>query len=43
VVDEGRLVGIVAKLDAVKCIYQDRQKAAVKDVMSTRLLVTYPD
>jgi CIC family chloride channel protein len=43
VVDEGRLVGIVAKLDAVRCIYQDRPQASVKDIMSNKLVVTHPD
>ncbi len=43
VVDEGRLVGIVAKLDAVRSIYQDRPRASVKEIMSSKLVVTYPD
>jgi CIC family chloride channel protein len=43
VVDEGKLVGIVAKLDAVRCIYQNQPKASVKDIMSSKLVVTYPD
>ena len=43
VVDGGKLVGIVAKLDAVRCIYQDRPEASVKEIMSSKLVVTYPD
>ncbi|VVB62416.1 Methylated protein [uncultured archaeon] len=43
VVDGGMLLGIVAKLDAVRCIYQDRPQASVKDIMSTKLVVTHPD
>lgn len=43
VVDEGKLVGIVAKLDMVECIYRDRPLAFVKEIMSTKLVVTYPD
>ena len=43
VVDEGKLVGIVAKLDAVRCIHQDRPQASVKDIMSSKLVVTHPD
>ncbi len=43
VVDESKLVGIVAKLDAMRCVYQDLPDASVKEMMSTRLIVTYPD
>lgn len=43
VVDYGKLVGIVAKLDVVGCIYQDRPRASVNEIMSTKLVVTYPD
>jgi len=43
VIDGGKLVGIVAKLDAMRCIYQDRPKASVKEIMSSKLVVTYPD
>jgi CIC family chloride channel protein len=43
VVDEGKLVGIVAKLDMVGCIYRDRPLAFVKEIMNTKLVVTYPD
>ena len=43
VVDGGKLVGIVAKLDAVRCIYQDLPEASVKEIMSYKLVVTYPD
>ena len=43
VVDGGKLMGIVAKLDAVRCIYQDLPEASVKKIMSSKLVVTYPD
>jgi len=43
VVDEGKMVGIVAKLDAVRCIHQDRPLVSVSDIMSTKLIVTHPD
>ena len=43
VVDEGKLVGIVAKLDMVGCIYRDRPLAFVKEIMSTKLVVTYQE
>ncbi|VVB72382.1 Inosine-5'-monophosphate dehydrogenase [uncultured archaeon] len=43
VVDSGKLVGVVADLDAVRCICQDRPEALVKDIMSSRLVVTFPD
>jgi len=43
VIDGGKLVGIVAKLDAMRCIYQDRPQLSVKDIMSTKLVVTHPD
>ena len=43
VVDEVKLVGIVAKLDMVGCIYRDRPLAFVKEIMSIKLVVTYPD
>ncbi len=43
VVDEGKLVGIVAKLDAMKFIFQDQPEASVKDIMSSKLVVAYPD
>jgi CIC family chloride channel protein len=43
VVDESKLVGIVAKLDVVRCIYEDRPEASVKEIMSPRLVVTYLD
>lgn len=43
VVEEGKLVGIVAKLDAMRSIYQDRPRASVKEMISSRLVVTYPD
>lgn len=43
VVNDGKLVGIVAKLDVVGCIYQDRPCASVNEIMSTKLVVTYPD
>ncbi len=43
VVDEGKMVGIVAKLDAVRCIHQDRPMVSVSDIMSSKLIVTHPD
>jgi len=43
VVDGGKLVGIVAKLDAMRSVYQDQPDASVKEMMSTKLIVTYPD
>lgn len=43
VVDGGRVVGIVAKQDTVRCIYQDRPQASVKDIISPKLVVAYPD
>jgi CIC family chloride channel protein len=43
VVDEGKLVGIVAKLDAMRCIYEATSEASVKDVMSTDLVLTNLD
>ena len=43
VVDNGKLVGIVAKLDAMRSIYQDSPRASVKEMMSSKLVVTYPD
>ena len=43
VVNKGKLVGIVARLDAVRCIYQDRPQVLVKEIMSSKLIVTYPD
>jgi predicted transcriptional regulator len=33
----------VAKLDAVRCIRQDRPEASVKKIMRSELVVTYPD
>jgi CIC family chloride channel protein len=43
VVDGGKLVGIVAKPDAMRFIFQDQPEASVKEIMSTELIVTYPD
>lgn len=43
VVDGGKLVGIVAKLDVMRCIYEDRPGALVKNIMSSELVITYPD
>ncbi len=43
VVDEGKMVGIVAKLDAVRCIHLDGPMVSVRDIMSTKLIVTHPD
>jgi CIC family chloride channel protein len=43
VVDGGKLVGIVAKPDAMRFIFQDQPEASVKEIMSTELIVTYTD
>ena len=43
VVDEGRLVGIVAKLDVVRGIYDEQPRMLVKEIMNSKLIVTYPD
>ena len=43
VVDGGKLVGIVAKPDAMRFIFQDQPEASVKEIMSSKLIVTYPD
>jgi len=43
VIDDGRLTGIVAKLDAGRCIHHGRSETSVRKVMSTHLIVTYPD
>jgi len=41
VVDEGRLVGIVTKLDAL--MYIPHGRSEVKEIMNPKLIVTYPD
>ncbi len=33
----------MAKLDAVRCIHQDRPEASVEKIMRSELVVTYPD
>ena len=43
VVEDGRMVGIVAKQDAIRCIYEDPSSAKVASIMSSNLIVTYPD
>jgi CIC family chloride channel protein len=43
VVDVGRLVGIVAKQDAMKFIFHGQPDTPVRDMMSTDLIVTYLD
>jgi CIC family chloride channel protein len=43
VVDGGKLIGIVAKPDAMRFIFQDHPEASVKEIMSSKLIVTYPD
>ena len=43
VVDESKLIGIVAKLDTLKSIYEDRSEVSVSEIMSSKLVVTYPD
>ena len=39
----GRLVGIVAKLDVVRGIYEEQPRMLVKEILSSKLIVTYPD
>jgi CIC family chloride channel protein len=43
VVDEGRILGIVAKQDALRHTHEDHSGARVTDIMSRNLIVTYPD
>ena len=43
VVDGGKLVGIVTKPDAMRFIFQDQSESSVMEIMSTGLIVTYPD
>ncbi len=43
VVDGGKLSGIVAKLDIMRNAYQDQPKGLVKEIMTSELVVTYPD
>jgi len=43
VVDDGRLVGVVAKLDVIRRLCQDNPETLVGDIMSTKLVVTYAD
>lgn len=43
VVDAGRLVGIIAKQDAMKFIFHGQPDTSVRDIMSTDLAVTYLD
>ncbi|OPY52354.1 MAG: Methylated protein [Methanosaeta sp. PtaU1.Bin060] len=43
VLDDGKLTGIVTKLDVVRSLYQEHPEASVKRMMSTHLIVTYPD
>jgi CBS domain-containing protein len=43
VVDGNRMVGIVAKQDAIRIICQDQSPATVMDIMSSNLIVTHPD
>jgi chloride channel protein, CIC family len=43
VVDGGKLVGVVAKLDEMRCIHEGRPAASVKEIMSSKLVITYPD
>jgi chloride channel protein, CIC family len=43
VVSEGRLMGIVAKMDVLRAIYEDNHQETLKTVMSSKLVVAYPD
>jgi CIC family chloride channel protein len=43
VVDGNRMVGIVAKQDALRFICQDQSPATVMDIMSSKMIVTHPD
>ncbi|MFB3764099.1 MAG: chloride channel protein [Methanotrichaceae archaeon] len=43
VVDDGKLMGIVAKLDLMKVSNENRPKTLVGDIMSSKMVVTYPD
>jgi CIC family chloride channel protein len=43
VVDEGKLVGIVAKRDVMDAISGKQQNISVIQIMSSKLVVTYPD
>lgn len=43
VVDDGKLVGIVAKLDVVRGICGNRPDASVKEMMSSKLVVAHLD
>jgi CIC family chloride channel protein len=43
VVDDGRLMGIVAKRDVIDAIFDKQPDAPVMQIMSSRLILTYPD
>jgi CIC family chloride channel protein len=43
VVDDGKLRGIVAKMDLIRAIYKDRPAETLDSVMSSMLVVAYPD
>ena len=43
VVEDGKLVGIITFEDVEKVPFEDRAIVKVKDVMSTKLIATYPD
>ncbi len=43
VVDDGKLAGIVAKLDLMRVSNESRPEELVSDIMSSKLVVTYPD
>lgn len=43
VVEDGRIVGIVAKQDALRHTHEDHSALRVADIMGSNLIVTYPD
>jgi chloride channel protein, CIC family len=43
VVEEGRILGIVAKQDALRHTHEDHSALRVADIMGCNLIVTYPD
>jgi len=43
VADDGKLMGIVAKRDIIDAIFDEQPDCPVKQIMSSRLILTYPD
>jgi CIC family chloride channel protein len=43
VVDDGKLMGIIAKRDIIDAIFDKQPDAPVKQIMSSKLILTYPD